>query len=71
MSRCNTKLIGHMKRFQEIIPVSALLDDELNAVRGGASDQTVAECGGGKKGDIDCSMGKITLTQVEELVACP
>jgi hypothetical protein len=60
-----------MKRFQEIIPVSALLDDELNAVRGGASDQTVVECLGGKKGDLECSMGKITLTEVKELIACP
>lgn len=59
-----------MNRFQEIIPVSALLDDELNAVRGGASDQIIAECGGGKKGDLDCDMGKITMSQVQELVAC-
>lgn len=48
-----------------------LLDEELNAVRGGASDNTVAECGGGKKGDIECHMGKITIAQVQELVACP
>lgn len=62
-----------MKRFKEIIPVSTLLDEELNAIRGGASDQTVAECGGGKKGDIDCSMGKITITiaEAKELIACP
>lgn len=60
-----------MKKYKEIVPVSMLLDEELNAVRGGAADNTVAECGGGKKGDIECSMGKITITQVQELVACP
>lgn len=60
-----------MKNYKEIIPVSMLLDEELNAVRGGAADNTVAECGGGKKGDLECSMGKITITQVQELVACP
>ena len=51
-----------MKDFKEIIPVSALLDEELNAIRGGAAENTVAECGGGKKGDLDCQMGKITIS---------
>lgn len=60
-----------MKNFKEIIPVSVLLDEELNSVRGGAADNTVAECGGGKKGDISCDMGKITISPVQELVACP
>lgn len=61
-----------MKDFKEIIPVSVLLDEELNAIRGGASDSTVAECGGGKKGDIECNMGKITLTEADDaLIACP
>lgn len=60
-----------MKNYKEIIPVSMLLDEELNAVRGGAADNTVAECGGGKKGDLECSMGKITITEVQELTACP
>ena len=62
-----------MKRYKEIIPVSTLLDEELNAIRGGAADTTVAECGGGKKGNIECNMGKITITiaEVKELVACP
>lgn len=45
-----------MKNLKEIIPVSALLDEELNAIRGGDSDSTVIECGGGKKGDIECSI---------------
>lgn len=59
-----------MKGFKEIIPVAVLLDEELNEVRGGASDTTVAECGGGKKGDIECSLGKITLSQAQEIEAC-
>lgn len=60
-----------MKNFKEIIPVSVLLDEELNAIRGGAADNTVAECGGGKKGDIECTMGKITISELKALVACP
>ena len=27
--------------------------------------------GGGKKGDLDCQMGKITISEVKALVACP
>ena len=58
-----------MKNFKEIIPPAILLDEELNAVRGGASDK-IAECGGGKSGDIECNMGKITISDKQELTAC-
>ena len=60
-----------MEDFKEIIPVSNLLDEELNSIRGGSADNTVAESGGGKKGDIECNMGKITTDEAKDINACP
>lgn len=63
-----------MKSYREIIPVSVLLDEELNAVRGGAADNTVADCIVGKKGDIVCDIGRVSVTPatpVKDLIALP
>lgn len=50
-----------MEDFKEIIPVSNLLDEELNSIRGGSADNTVAECGGGKKVTLSATWAKSPL----------
>lgn len=43
------------EKFEEIIPTSNLLDEEMEALRGGQNANAI-ECGGGKI--IDCNIGK-------------
>ena len=45
--------------FKEIISSSSLLDEELNALRGGAASDTTIECASGKIGGLECDKGKI------------
>lgn len=60
----------YMRNFEEVLPGSSFLDEELNAIRGGVSENVLAVCDIGKKGDLTCSIGQIGIDDPKEMDAC-
>ena len=54
--------MNKIQNFEEIIPTSNLLEEEMEALRGGTNTSSV-ECGGGKI--ISCNIGKDVIADAK------